>query len=33
MCAAFSRVGLRWRLAGWVALVVVICTGITFFAV
>jgi two-component system OmpR family sensor kinase len=33
MRAAFSRVGLRWRLAGWVALVVLTCTGITFFAV
>jgi two-component system, OmpR family, sensor kinase len=25
--------GLRWRLAGWVALVTLICTGITFAAV
>jgi two-component system, OmpR family, sensor kinase len=28
-----GRVGLRWRLAGWVTLVVLICTGITFVAV
>jgi two-component system, OmpR family, sensor kinase len=26
-------VGLRWRLAGWVALVTVLCTGIAFVAV
>jgi two-component system, OmpR family, sensor kinase len=28
-----SHVGLRWRLAGWVALVLTVCTGITFVAV
>ncbi len=28
-----ARVGLRWRLAGWVAAVTLICTGITFVAV
>jgi two-component system, OmpR family, sensor kinase len=28
-----SSVGLRWRLAGWVAGVVLLCTGITFLAV
>jgi two-component system, OmpR family, sensor kinase len=28
-----ARVGLRWRLAGWVAVVTLICTGITFVAV
>ena len=33
MRAAFARVGLRWRLAGWVAFVVLICTAVTFFAV
>jgi len=33
MRAAFGRVGLRWRLAGWVALVVLACTAVTFFAV
>ncbi|HWF31508.1 MAG TPA: HAMP domain-containing sensor histidine kinase [Solirubrobacteraceae bacterium] len=33
MRAAFLRVGLRWRLAAWVALVVLACTAITFFAV
>jgi two-component system OmpR family sensor kinase len=33
MRAAFSRVGLRWRLVGWVALVVLVCTAVTFFAV
>jgi two-component system, OmpR family, sensor kinase len=26
-------IGLRWRLAGWVAVVMLICTGITFVAV
>lgn len=26
-------IGLRWRLAAWVALVVLVCTGITFVAV
>ena len=28
-----GRLGLRWRLAGWVALVTLICTGIAFVAV
>jgi two-component system, OmpR family, sensor kinase len=28
-----ARVGLRWRLAGWIATVVLACTGITFVAV
>ena len=28
-----ARVGLRWRLAGWVAVVTLACTGITFVAV
>jgi two-component system, OmpR family, sensor kinase len=28
-----ARVGLRWRLAGWVAVVVLGCTGVTFIAV
>ncbi len=28
-----ARVGLRWRLAGWIALVTLICTGIAFVAV
>jgi two-component system OmpR family sensor kinase len=28
-----SPVGLRWRLAGWVALLTLICTGIAFVAV
>jgi two-component system OmpR family sensor kinase len=28
-----ALVGLRWRLAGWVAAVMLICTGITFVAV
>jgi two-component system OmpR family sensor kinase len=28
-----ARGGLRWRLAGWVALVVLVCTGISFVAV
>ncbi|MEA2208775.1 MAG: hypothetical protein QOF54_1252, partial [Solirubrobacteraceae bacterium] len=28
-----SGVGLRWRLAGWVALVTLVCTGIAFAAV
>ncbi|HLL91740.1 MAG TPA: HAMP domain-containing sensor histidine kinase [Solirubrobacteraceae bacterium] len=31
--AAVVPVGLRWRLAGWVALVTVLCTGIAFVAV
>ena len=26
-------IGLRWRLAGWVALVTLLCTGIAFAAV
>jgi two-component system, OmpR family, sensor kinase len=36
MRARFARIaplGLRWRLAAWVALVVLICTAITFVAV
>ena len=33
MRAAYARAGLRWRLAGWVALVVLICTGVSFVAV
>ncbi len=36
MRPVFHRVaplGLRWRLAGWVAVVTLICTGITFVAV
>jgi two-component system, OmpR family, sensor kinase len=28
-----AAIGLRWRLAGWVAVVMLICTGITFVAV
>ncbi len=28
-----GRTGLRWRLAGWVALVTLLCTGIAFIAV
>jgi two-component system OmpR family sensor kinase len=28
-----ARIGLRWRLAGWVAVVMLLCTGITFVAV
>jgi signal transduction histidine kinase len=28
-----ARVGLRWRLAGWVAVVMLLCTGISFVAV
>ncbi len=28
-----AHVGLRWRLAGWVAVVILVCTGITFVAV
>jgi two-component system, OmpR family, sensor kinase len=31
--ASLFPTGLRWRLAAWVALVVLICTGITFVAV
>jgi len=36
MGTAFARIvpaGLRWRLAGWIALVTLICTGIAFVAV
>jgi two-component system, OmpR family, sensor kinase len=33
MRAGFARVGLRWRLAGWIAFVVLICTAISFVAV
>ena len=36
MGSAFARIvpaGLRWRLAGWIALVTLICTGIAFVAV
>src|ERR1039458_9795778 len=36
MRRAFDRlaqVGLRWRLAGWVAVVTLLCTAITFVAV
>ena len=36
MRSAFARIvpaGLRWRLAGWIALVTLICTGIAFAAV
>ncbi len=29
----YARVGLRGRLAGWVALVILVCTGISFVAV
>src|ERR1700676_4466535 len=29
----FSSLGLRWRLAGWVTLVTLLCTGIAFIAV
>jgi two-component system, OmpR family, sensor kinase len=28
-----TLVGLRWRLAGWIALLTLVCTGITFVAV
>jgi signal transduction histidine kinase len=28
-----AAIGLRWRLAGWVAVIMLICTGITFVAV
>ena len=28
-----ALVGLRWRLAGWVTVVVLLCTGISFVAV
>src|ERR1017187_718772 len=28
-----SGIGLRWRLVAWVAMVMLICTGITFVAV
>jgi two-component system OmpR family sensor kinase len=30
---ALARIGLRWRLAGWVTVVVLVCTGVTFAAV
>ena len=30
---ALAGVGLRWRLAAWVAVVMLVCTGITFVAV
>ena len=33
---AFARIvpgGLRWRLAGWIAVVMLVCTGVTFVAV
>jgi two-component system OmpR family sensor kinase len=33
MHRVYARVGLRGRLAGWVALVILICTGISFAAV
>jgi two-component system, OmpR family, sensor kinase len=36
MGSAFARImpaGLRWRLAGWIALVTLVCTGIAFAAV
>jgi two-component system, OmpR family, sensor kinase len=36
MATALARIvpgGLRWRLAGWIALVTLICTGIAFVAV
>ena len=33
MLDRLARVGLRWRLAGWVALVVLVCTALAFFAV
>jgi two-component system OmpR family sensor kinase len=28
-----ARIGLRWRLAGWIVLVMLLCTGISFVAV
>jgi two-component system OmpR family sensor kinase len=28
-----ARIGLRWRLAGWIVLVILLCTGISFVAV
>jgi signal transduction histidine kinase len=28
-----ARIGLRWRLAGWIALVTLLCTGVAFVAV
>jgi two-component system, OmpR family, sensor kinase len=31
--ARLARVGLRWRLAGWIALVTLLCTGVAFVAV
>ncbi|HWG08152.1 MAG TPA: ATP-binding protein [Solirubrobacteraceae bacterium] len=33
MGARLGRVGLRWRLAGWIALVTLICTAVAFLAV
>ncbi len=33
MRMAYARVGLRWRLAGWIALVVLACTAVSFVAV
>ncbi|HLB20990.1 MAG TPA: HAMP domain-containing protein, partial [Solirubrobacteraceae bacterium] len=33
MRSFFAHVGLRWRMAGWIALVILICTGISFVAV
>ncbi len=36
MAPALARIvpgGLRWRLAGWIAVVMLVCTGITFVAV
>ncbi|HWY19244.1 MAG TPA: HAMP domain-containing sensor histidine kinase [Solirubrobacteraceae bacterium] len=31
--ARIAPAGLRWRLAGWIAVVMLVCTGITFVAV
>jgi two-component system OmpR family sensor kinase len=33
MRSFLANVGLRWRLAAWIALVILICTGISFVAV
>jgi two-component system, OmpR family, sensor kinase len=33
MRSHFAHVGLRWRLAGWIALVILICSAISFVAV
>jgi two-component system OmpR family sensor kinase len=33
MLGLFARGGLRWRLAAWVVLVLLVCTGISFLAV